>query len=82
MVSSYLRNVFPLLDIGWTRRDCAASLTLHGLGDTPESACIGCPLRSNESWAEMRATDPASFENDRDLKASNRYRHHEEALCR
>ncbi|GAA4935662.1 hypothetical protein GCM10023224_15540 [Streptomonospora halophila] len=58
----YLRNVFPLLDIGWTRRDCAAFLTLHDLGDTPKSACIGCPFRSNESWAEMRATDPASFE--------------------
>ncbi|GAA1748531.1 hypothetical protein GCM10009834_01600 [Streptomonospora arabica] len=58
----HLRNVFPLLDIGWSRRDCAAFLTLHGLGDTPKSACVGCPFRSNESWAEMRATDPASFE--------------------
>jgi hypothetical protein len=26
----YMKNTFPLLDIGWTRRDCHAYLTAHG----------------------------------------------------
>ncbi|GAA1122565.1 hypothetical protein [Nocardiopsis composta] len=58
---AYLRNTFPLLDIGWTRRDCRAYLAAHGLGDTPRSACIGCPYRSNTSWRDLKAADPAGF---------------------
>ncbi|PSK89962.1 3'-phosphoadenosine 5'-phosphosulfate sulfotransferase (PAPS reductase)/FAD synthetase [Murinocardiopsis flavida] len=71
----YLRNRFPLLDIGWTRRDCRAYLTAHGLADTPRSACIGCPYRSNESWAELKATDPAAFEDAVDFDAAIRQGH-------
>ncbi|MBB4930649.1 hypothetical protein F4561_001469 [Lipingzhangella halophila] len=58
----YLGNRFPLIEIGWTRRDCRALLTHHGLGDTPKSACVGCPFRSNESWAELKSTEPEAFE--------------------
>src|SRR5438067_494441 len=38
----YMRNTFPLLDLGWRRDDCVAFLTAHGLGDTPKSSCVGC----------------------------------------
>src|SRR5437773_12417297 len=38
----YMRNTFPLLDLGWRREDCVRFLTAHGLGDTPKSSCIGC----------------------------------------
>jgi hypothetical protein len=38
----YMRNVFPLLDLGWRREDCVEFLTAQGLGDTPKSSCIGC----------------------------------------
>jgi len=38
----YMRNTFPLLDLGWDRADCAVFLAAHGLGDTPKSSCVGC----------------------------------------
>ncbi|MFE9246442.1 hypothetical protein [Nocardiopsis sp. NPDC006938] len=71
----YLRNVFPLLDLGWTRRDCRAYLSAHGWGHTLRSACIGCPYRSNTSWAELRATEPAEFEDAADFDAAIRHGH-------
>ena len=71
----YLHNAFPLLDIGWARRDCRAYLAAHGLADTPKSACIGCPYRSNSSWAEMRATEPAAWEDAVDFDAAVRRAH-------
>jgi hypothetical protein len=71
----YMRNVFPLLDIGWTRRDCRAYLTAHGWGGTPRSACIGCPYRSSSSWAEMKATAPEEFEDAVAFDAAIRHGH-------
>ncbi|MDA2809883.1 hypothetical protein O4J56_04470 [Nocardiopsis sp. RSe5-2] len=72
---AYLRNVFPLLDIGWTRQDCRAYLALYGLGDTPKSACIGCPYRSNASWARLRAEEPEAFADAVDFDAAIRHGH-------
>src|SRR5262245_3280290 len=40
----YLRNIFPLLDLGWDRTRCLAYLAEHGFGDTVKSACLGCPF--------------------------------------
>lgn len=71
----YLRNVFPLLDLGWTRRDYRAYLTAHGWGDTPRSACVGCPYRSNTSWAELKATAPEEFEDAAKFDAAIRHGH-------
>ncbi|MDH2426476.1 hypothetical protein [Sphaerisporangium sp. TRM90804] len=58
---AYLRNVFPLIDLGWTRADCMAYLTYRGLPDTPRSACVGCPYHSNTEWRRIRDTDPQAW---------------------
>ncbi|MET7951044.1 hypothetical protein [Micromonospora sp. NPDC005324] len=58
---AYMRNTFPLLDLGWRRQDCLAYLTAHGLGDTPRSACIGCPFRTDSEWVRLRRDDPAGW---------------------
>lgn len=71
----YLRNVFPLLDLGWTRQDCREYLTTHGWGTTPRSACIGCPYRSNTTWAELAATEPETFADAVDFDAAIRHGH-------
>ncbi|MFG1952436.1 hypothetical protein [Micromonospora sp. NPDC048830] len=55
---AYMRNVFPLLDLGWRREDCLAYLARHGLADTPRSACVGCPYRTDSEWARLRRDDP------------------------
>ncbi|MFD1935132.1 hypothetical protein ACFSKW_27020 [Nonomuraea mangrovi] len=54
----YLRNIFPLLDLGWSRADCRAYLTSKGFADTPRSACVGCPYHRDSEWLHLRDTDP------------------------
>jgi site-specific recombinase XerD len=45
----YLRNVFPLLDLGWDRARCVEYLAERGFEKTVKSACVGC-LMWNLSW--------------------------------
>jgi hypothetical protein len=40
----YMRNTFPLLDLGWRREDCLRFLAGQGLGDTPKSSCGVLPV--------------------------------------
>ncbi|MFD6754928.1 hypothetical protein [Micromonospora gifhornensis] len=54
----YMRNVFPLLDLGWRRTDCLRFLTDHGLADTPKSSCVGCPFHDDRFWADLKAHSP------------------------
>jgi len=58
---NYIKNVFPLLDMRMTRKDCIALLEKHGFGQTPKSACIACPFRTNEQWRELRDYYPDEF---------------------
>ncbi|MBG0568204.1 hypothetical protein I4J89_42940 [Actinoplanes sp. NEAU-A11] len=57
----YMRNVFPLLDLGWRRGDCSRFLAEHGLADTPRSACLGCPFHTDLEWVRLRDEDPAGW---------------------
>jgi site-specific recombinase XerD len=45
----YLRNVFPLIELGWDRARCIEYLAERGFGHTVKSACVGC-LMWNLSW--------------------------------
>lgn len=58
---SYLKNVFPLLDLGWTRADCESYLTAQNWVGAVKSACLGCPFHSNSQWREIRDNDPAGW---------------------
>lgn len=49
-------------DVGWTLADCLWYLHQHGYADTPKSACIPCPNRSNAGWRHMRDNDPESWQ--------------------
>jgi hypothetical protein len=57
----YARNTFPLLDLDWTRADCRRYLRTNGFGDTPKSACLGCPFHGNAQWRRMRDENPGEF---------------------
>jgi hypothetical protein len=57
----YMRNTFPLLDLGWRREDCLRFLTTQGLGDTPKSSCVGCPFHDDGFWADLKANHPAEW---------------------
>ncbi|WP_129287489.1 hypothetical protein [Streptomyces sp. GZWMJZ-114] len=57
----YMRNVHPLIDLGWSRADCLRYLASIGLGDTPKSSCLGCPFHGNRQWRHIRDTSPQEW---------------------
>ena len=58
---AYMRNVFPLLDLGWRRQDCVGYLERHGLAGTPKSSCLGCPFHDDTFWARLKTDSPAEW---------------------
>lgn len=58
----YAENVFPLLDLGWSRRRCLTYLAGKGWETTPKSACIGCPFHGNRAWRNLRDNSPAEWD--------------------
>ena len=63
---------YPLVDLGWHRRDCRGWFAKHYPGRRlPRSACVACPFRSNEEWREIKK-DPElwrdAVEYDREIR--------------
>lgn len=62
----WIVNEYPLIgwpiryfDRPWTRAMCQAWFAQQYPGRTlPRSACIGCPLRNNREWREMKSQRP------------------------
>lgn len=59
---SFVTNVFPLIGLGMTRRDCKRWLAERQYPEPPKSACIFCPYHTGEQWRDMRDTAPADWE--------------------
>lgn len=57
----YMRNVFPLLDLGWARKECERFNRSRGWTTVAKSACIGCPYHGNRQWRELRDESPEEF---------------------
>lgn len=55
------KNTYPFIDMRWNRSECISYLKSIGWGDTPKSACIGCPFHSNRMWADMKKNYPEDF---------------------
>ena len=53
----YEQHAYPLLDLGWSRKDCQRYLTGNGW-QVAKSACIACPFHGNRHWREMRDHRP------------------------
>ena len=54
--------VYPLLDLGLRRTDCARIIREAGLPVPPKSSCFFCPFHRPETWHDMRREQPAVFE--------------------
>jgi len=52
---------YPLLDLDMSTNDCKATIRRLGYPIPVKSACIGCPFRSDVSWARMRSEQPEAF---------------------
>lgn len=57
----WCRNVFPLLEFGWSRADCETYLTEHWPHPVPRSACVYCPFMSDRERVDMREHRPADW---------------------
>lgn len=55
---AYMRNVYPLVELGMRRYDCLLWLQRHGYPEPSKSACIGCPFTDNARWRDRRANQP------------------------
>lgn len=67
----YLDTAYPLLDLGYSRKDCERWLAARGW-TTEKSACVGCPFHGNRQWRLLRDTRPAEWADavqfDRDIR--------------
>lgn len=57
----WCRNVFPLIDLDWSRADCEDYLADRWPWPVPRSACVYCPFKSNREWLDMRENHPADW---------------------
>lgn len=54
--------VYPLLDLGLRRSDCARIIRDAGLPVPPKSSCWFCPFHRPETWHDQRRDEPELFE--------------------
>ncbi|WP_441247371.1 hypothetical protein [Kitasatospora sp. McL0602] len=59
---AYMKNRFPLIEHGFTRSDCQRLLRSRSFGETPKSACLGCPYHGNAQWRALRDNSPREWE--------------------
>ena len=57
----WCHNVFPLLDLHWSRRDCQRYLAEHWPWPVVRSACVYCPLRPDSQFLELREHHPEDW---------------------
>jgi 3'-phosphoadenosine 5'-phosphosulfate sulfotransferase (PAPS reductase)/FAD synthetase len=58
----FITNSHPLLELGWSRRDCESWLLKEFGMKAAKSACVYCPYRSNAGWKLMKRDEPEAFE--------------------
>jgi hypothetical protein len=56
----WIRNIYPLVDLGMNRQDCQKKLAAWGW-TAPKSACTFCPYHSDAMWLAMKQDDPAAW---------------------
>jgi len=57
----YITIRWPLIERGFSRKQCLAWLDAYAYPTPPKSACIGCPFHDQATWVRMRDDRPAEF---------------------
>ena len=53
---------FPLIERGWTRRDCQNWMADLIPYDVPRSSCVFCPYHSDEEWLRLKEAGGSDWE--------------------
>lgn len=60
---SYIKNRYPLIELGMRRSDCHKWFDEYFPHKTlKRSACIACPYNNNTAWRNMKVNDPINFQ--------------------
>ena len=63
----WVSNVFPLLELNYSRNDCINYLTSKGL-KVEKSGCFMCPYNSSEKWVRVKNNYPELWKRALDLE--------------
>ncbi len=64
--------IYPLIEMGWNRKDCIKYLRDRLPHEAPKSSCVFCPYRTNQSWLDLKRTDPAGWNRAVEIDAALR----------
>ncbi len=58
----WIRNAYPLLDLGYDRDACLEIIKDVGWPIPVRTSCVFCPLRTNYEWLRLKYENPEDFE--------------------
>lgn len=58
----WIRNRWPLVELGLRRNDCLEWMKLNEYPEPPRSSCIFCPYHSDHEWRRLRDEEPEEFQ--------------------
>lgn len=58
----WMKASFPLIERGWTRKDCLEWMKDLLPYEVPRSACVYCPYHSDEEWLRLKNAGGADWE--------------------
>jgi hypothetical protein len=57
----WIKNRWPLVDMGMTRSDCLKWMKAKLFPIPPRSACVFCPYHSDAEWLRLKTDEPEEF---------------------
>ena len=58
----WIRNAYPLLELGYSRADCINVIQSLGWPLPLRTSCVFCPLKTNYEWLRLKYESPEDFE--------------------
>lgn len=58
----WIRNRWPLIEVGMSRADCISWMTSRGYPEPPRSACVFCPYHNDKEWLRLKRDEPHEFQ--------------------
>jgi hypothetical protein len=72
----WTENIWPLIDMKFTREDCLRWMESKGFPRPPRSSCVFCPFHSDAEWLRLKTEEPVEFQRsvqfERDMQAALR----------
>lgn len=59
--ASWIKNRWPLIELGMRRNDCIVWMRENGFPEPPRSSCVFCPFHNNTEWRRLKNDEPLEF---------------------